>query len=334
MKKHTTIRDVARQAGVAVMTASKALGNKPGVSDEMRKHVQKVARQMNYVPNTLATSFRTNQTQSIGIVMDSSFSDIFPPLFAGIEKAAVDCGLSTLLANHKDSGAKKFEDTVSLLARNLVDGLVITSATSLDMPRIDFLESLNLPYVLAMCSHPGLNTASVRNNDHGGAYAMMRYLLRKNCRKFLLLPPDERFSGGLERLRGWLDALQAHGVPASEQNVVPVPSRIEAGFEAMKRLLTRGLRWDAAVCGSDHIAIGVLEALGERGVAVPEEIRVSGYDGIPLSEHIKTPLTTIQQPLAEIGQAGVHLLHKLIQDRSAARQHIVINGDLTARESA
>lgn len=316
------------------MTASKAIANKPGVSEETRRRVQKAAKSMHYVPNALATSFRTHRTQSIGIVMNSGFSDIFPPLFGGIEAAATKCGLSTLLANHRDGGAKKFEDAVRLLAQNL-DGLVVTSPVSLDEARLAFLDSLRLPYVLAMCPQAGLNVSTVQNNNRGGGRAMMEYLLSRDCRRFLLLPPDASLSCGSERFRGWIDALDAGRLPRpAAEDVVPIPSTVDAGYAVMKRLLAGGIRWDAAVCGSDHIAIGVIEALSESGVAIPGEIRVCGYDGIPLSEHTKTPLTTIRQPLAEIGETGVRLLNALIQDRRAPTRHVLINGRLTVRESA
>ncbi len=329
--KKTTMREVADLAGVSAMTVSKVLGGKPGISEETRRAVREAADKLNYFPNALATSFRTRRTRSIGVVMADHVADVFPLFFRGVEAAAAELGYSTVLGN---TGHSTERETIQLLVSNMTDGLILAAPRHFGAEEVELLKSVGIPHILALCSHPDSGITTVQNNNYAGAFAMADYLASSGSRRFLLLALDDGYSSSRERVRGWRDALAKHGLDVPEERIVHVPSGIGAARETMRAALARGRRdWDAVVCGSDSIAIGAIEELVEAGVQVPGQVRVSGFDGIPLAAHLRIPLTTIQQPLFEIGEASVRMLTEMIAEPATPARQVAISGKLVARKS-
>lgn len=331
--KRATMRQVAERAGVSAMTVSKALGGKPGVSEETRKRILAIASELRYTPNMLATSFRTNHTNTIGIVMSPNLEEVFAMLFRGMEAAASELGFSTLVATSGEE-LPRMEEVVRLLVGRRVDGLLLTSPQLFTDKERRIIEKTGVPYVLAVRSCDDTSVSSVVNNNYMGGYGMVDYLAGSGSRRFLLLALTRQRCSSQERLRGWLDALRDHGLKAEPELVEYAEPTVESGRELMRRHLGRKrLKFDTVVCGSDLIALGAMTALLEAGVSIPGQVRVSGYDGIPLSAHLRIPLTTVQQPLYEIGRTGMQLLAEKIRNPTAPAQQVTINGKLVIRES-
>ncbi len=326
------MRQVAQMAGVSAMTVSKALGNKPGVSAETRKRIAAAARKLNYMPNLLAKSFRTDRTNTIGVIMSSGFENVFTMLFQGIEAAAAEIGFSTLLATTADD-LEKEREIIEMLASKRVDGLVLTSALHFSEKLRLRLEQLGIPYVLTVRSYPDPSVTTICNNNYAGAREMMEYLIASGSRRFLLLPMEQARCSTAERLRGWGESLAAHGLSVPPERVAFVDPDIDGGYEAMKKRIRKRRDWDTVVCGNDTIAIGAMEALLEAGVDIPGQVRISGYDGIPLSPYVRVPLTTVEQPLYQMGRAGMRLLAHKMRDPGQAAQQVVMNSKLVVRRS-
>lgn len=329
--KKVTMRQVAELAGVSTMTVSKALADKPGISRKTKDLVIAAAKELNYLPNALAASFRTKRTNTIGVVMAEHLLDVFPPVFRGIEAAAAAHGYSTVLGNTAHASER---DIIHMLASNLVDGIIVNSPLRFGPEERELLDAAGIPYVLTMRTHPDDQVTTVQNNNYAGAYAMVEHLVKGGARRFLFLALEDRLTCGGERLRGWTDALTAHGINPKSQRVVTTPPGIESGRQAIRAQLEKERTWDAVVCGSDTQAIGAIEELVARGIAIPGEVKVTGYDGMPMSRHLRIPLTTIQQALYEIGKTSMQLLNDRIADPSLPAQQIQITGKLVVRESA
>ncbi len=330
--KRATMRQVAKLVGVSAMTVSKALGNKTGVSEETRKRVLAAAEQLRYTPNMLAKCFRTDQTNTIGVIMSSNFEEVFTILFRGIESEAAAHGLSTLVATSGEDFGKK-EEIIQLLVGKRVDGIVLTSPHIFTERERLLLENAGIPYVLAIRSSQDTSISTVVNNNYMGGFAMVDYLAGTGSRRFLFLALTQQRCSSRERLLGWSEGLAAHNLEIKPQNISYVEPTVDCGYEQMRRHLARGRKWDTVVCGSDQIAVGAMEALLEAGIEIPGQIRISGYDGIPLSAYLRIPLTTIQQPLYEIGQTSMRLLAAKIADPATSPQQVVINGKLVVRKS-
>lgn len=328
--KKITMRDIADMAGVSAMTVSTALSGKPGVSSEMRRRIREIADALNYTPNILATSFRNDRSNTIGVILSSTFDTVFTLLFKGIETVAKQEGLGILVATTEDDLDLEME-AIKMLAAKRVDGIILTSALSFNPKQKKLLDKLGVPYVLTVRSYHDQSVTTVLNNNHAGAYSMVDYLANTGSRKFLFLAMEKRRCSSLDRMRGWEDAMTAHGLSMSPKYIDYVAPVIESGYKAMRDRIRKGGNWDTVVCGNDTIAIGAMKALFEAGIDIPTQVRVGGYDGLPLTEHLRVPLTTIQQPLYEIGQTAMYLLKNKIEDPGVPGQQISINSKLVIR---
>lgn len=330
--KRSTMRQIAKLAGVSAMTVSKALAGKSGVSEENRRRILELAKQLDYTPNMLAKSFRTDRTNTIGVIMSSTMETVFTILFQGIEAAANEMGYSLLVSTTTDN-AEREREIMSLLAGRRVDGIITTGAMPFSAKQKAFLDKLGIPYVLTVRSYPDPTVTTVLNNNYVGAHSLVDYLVRTGSKRFLFLAMDNERSSSRDRVRGWGDALSAHGVSSPADRLHHVEPSIAGGYAEMRAVLRKTPRFDTVVCGNDLIAIGAMEALVEAGIAIPGKVRLAGYDGIPLSGYLRVPLTTIEQPLFEIGHMGLCLLAKRIEDPLAPAQQVLVNSRLVIRSS-
>lgn len=330
--KRSTMRQVAKAAGVSAMTVSKVLGNKPGVSEEARKRVREAAALLNYTPNLLAKSFRTDRTDTVGVLLSSSLDAVFAPLFGGIGTAATELGFGTLLAGAADdpqSGRK----AARMLAAHRVDGMILASPLPLPGELRSYLDNLGLPYVLVGQDSDDPEATTVSADEYGGAYSAAAHLADAGCRRFLLLALESELRAALPRLQGWRDALRDHGRAPAADDVDHVPATIQGGCDAIRARLRKGFLWDAVLCGDDLVALGAMDALLEEGLDIPDEVRIVGHGDIPLAGHFRVPLTTVRRPLEEMGARAMRLLAQRIGDHAAAPRQVVMKGELVVRIS-
>ncbi len=327
-----TIKQVAQLAGVSPMTVSKTLTNKMGVAASTRKMVQAAAKKLHYTPNELARSFRNSRSNTLGVIMADSFEEVFTTLFHGIESAAETAGFSLLLSNaHKDP--EKEQAIIQLLVGRRMDGLIITSPMFFGGDQIKMLSDNRLPFVVTMRSHPNPLVPTVRSNNTRGAMDTIRYLAKTQSRHFLFLALDTMFTSSEERMAGWKAGLAEFGLGWNPEQVVYCQPSIEAGKQLMHQCLQGGHKFDTVVCGCDTIAIGAMEALLDSGVAIPDQVRITGFDDIPLAAHVRVPLTTVRQPLADIGKTGTELLLDYIDNPLAEPRQVILEGEFIVRAS-
>ncbi len=313
------------------MTVSAALSGKPGVSEETRRRIQEIAQKLNYTPNILATSFRNDKTNTVGVIISSSFDAVFTIIFRGIESVAKEQGVGLLVATTEDNHDAEMA-AIRMLAAKRVDGIILTSALVLEERQKQLLDATGIPYVLSVRSYHDASVTTVRNNNYGGGYSMVEYLLKTGSKRFAFFAMELQRCSSYDRVRGWEDALQDAGMAMEQSMLTYIDPFIDVGYEAMRAVIARGKpAFDTLVCGNDHIAIGAMKAMGEAGIAIPDQVRLAGYDGFPLTEYLRIPLTTIQQPLHEIGQVAMRLLHMKMADPTTPPQQIVIGSKLVIR---
>ncbi len=313
------------------MTVSAALSGKPGVSEETRRRIQEIAQKLNYTPNILATSFRNDKTNTVGVIISSSFDAVFTIIFRGIESVAKEQGVGLLVATTEDNHDAEMA-AIRMLAAKRGDGIILTSALVLEERQKQLLDATGIPYVLSVRSYQDASVTTVRNNNYDGGYSMVEYLLKTGSKRFAFLAMGLQRCSSYDRVRGWEDALRNAGMAMENHMLDYIDPFIDIGYEAMRSLIARGeLSFDTLVCGNDHIAIGAMKAMGEAGIAIPDQVRLAGYDGFPLTEYLRIPLTTIQQPLHEIGQIAMRLLYMKMTDPGTSPQQIVIGSKLVIR---
>lgn len=309
-----TIREVARESGVSVASVSRVMNEKGPVREETRLRIRRAIEKLRYVPHGAARSLITRRTHTLGVLLPDLFGEFFSELIRGIDVGARRSGYHLLVSgSHEDR-----VETQELLRaiRGRVDGLIAFS------PELDaraFEENLpaGFPVVLLNAAVKKSRYTSIRVDNYGGAFEMVRHLIGLGHRRvaFVTGPPGNHDAS--ERLRGYRDALGRHAGDRALE--IPGDFREEAGYRAALRILRAKPSPTAVFAANDAMAIGLLCAFRERRVQVPEEMALSGFDDIPIARFITPPLTTVRVPIAELGStATARLVHAL--DRGNGRE--------------
>ena len=305
----TTIRDVARSAGVSVATASRALNGHLNVTDGVRKRVTDAAAQLNYIPHNGARSLTRQRSDAIGVVLPDLFGEYFSELVRGIDSVAHQAGLQLLLSNMHGSA----QGTASAIRamRGRVDGLLIMPPESDPAYLVANLPP-GLPTVLINYPAGAIDVPSVAIDNYSGARAMAEALLAGGCRRIAHIsgPRDNR--DARERLRGFVDAMRDGGGERSPL-ILPGDFTEEAGAEAARLIIAGNVAVDAVFAANDMMAVGCLAVLREAGIEVPDDIAVAGFDDIPLARHTYPALSTVEVHIADMGAAAMSLLLARLQ---------------------
>ena len=324
-----TIRDVAREAGVSVASASRALNGNPNVAPETGKRIRDAARLLRYVPHEGARSLTRRRSDAIGVVLPDLFGEFFSELIRGIDKVAYASGLQLLLGNMHGSP----HETASAInaMRGRVDGLLVMSPDSDGDHVYDALPT-GLPVVLLDYDRPHADADAVGIDNHGGAFAMTGHLVASGYRRIAHIAGPRNNRDARERQRGFVDAMADL---TGERSPVIVPGDFtEAGGSDATRLLIAGrVPFDAVFCANDMMALGCLAVLADAGLAVPGDVGVAGFDDIPLASHATPPLTTMKVHIAELGERATTRLLERMRGDDAPRSTDIIAPRLIDRAS-
>lgn len=318
-KKNPTIRDIAKLANVSHTTVSLALSfdkSKPSrVSPEIRKRVLKIAEQLNYRPNYVARSLATKETKTIGLVLTTLQNPFYAELAQDIIDRAMDFDYKVFMASVR-RGIDEEKKAVESLNDRGVDGLIISSALRKD-PIIDHLSEMDIPFVLAMRnvdrSPGGPLVHHVGVDNTRGGYLAVEHLLKMNHERIGLVAGPENISTGHERKLGALAALKAHNIKEDPDLLITGDFSSRSGYEAALRLINLKESPTAIFAMNDLMALGVLEALSEFGIRVPEDIAVVGFDDIMIAGLTGIDLTTVSQKKEIIGKMAVDYLLDIIK---------------------
>lgn len=331
--RNTTLKDIATQAGVSLMTVSKVLNGKGGISRETSQRVLEIARRLNYRPNQIAKSLRADETRTIGVVVSDSSQLVFAKVIRGIEEVATREGYSVIVAN-TDQKAEREKQAVELLLSKRIDGLILGAPLHTGEDDIRELIRFGVPLVLLMRTSQAVDVNCVVNDNFQGGYEIMKHLLGTGCREVYFLSMPRQVPSSQSRLQGNKQAMAEAGRTLDEDHIQFCEPFIEDGFAAMNRLLDQGVHSGGVCCGCDLIAIGAIRAIQDRGLRVPEDFQVTGYDDLELADYLSVPLTTMRQPKEEIGREGAQLLLDQIRDPSRPPRQIVLRSTLVRRRSA
>ncbi|NUR59812.1 MAG: LacI family DNA-binding transcriptional regulator [Catenulispora sp.] len=335
--ERATIRDVAARAGVSPSTAARVVAGNYPVAQATRNKVLKAMRELDYVPNAQARALAKGGTKTVAFIMDDVTGPSFAYIAKGVEQqAAAEGRLCMVFSSHGDPGRELA--IVETMREHSADAVILVGGGSLaDAYRqrmISFAHALDKSGSrLVLAGRPPLDadvpTTVVEYDNEGGAFAVSSYLLSHGHRRIAFIgadAPDEAPSTTkAHRFGGFLRAHAAYGVTHDPDLVVPSSFTREAGVRATKRLLAAGREFTAVFAGTDMVAAGVLAALREAGLRVPEDVSVVGYDDIPLAMDVCPPLTTVHIPTEEIGRAAVRMaLHPEEPQYLLLGTHIVV----------
>ena len=332
MTRRTTMSDVAREAGVSLMTVSRVLNKKDEVSAETRQRVLDVMARLDYRPSAVARSLVTQRTRTVGLVVPDIANPFFSDVARGVEHAGYAQGYSVFLCN-TDEDPERERAVLHSLEEKRVDGVVLCSSRLED----DELRT-------ALARHPAVVLVNRRLEDAGvdgvlvddemGGRMATEHLLRGGRRRlgFLTGPPASR-SGRL-RVAGYKAAFRAAGLPHSSDWLRPCLPTAEGGRQAARELVNSHPGLTALLCYNDLVAVGALQACVDLHQAVPGELAIVGFDDVPLAALVTPSLTTCRAPRYELGGAAMRLLLNRINNSPEQVGEIVLEPELVVRASA
>ena len=328
-----TLADVAIQAGVSKMTVSKVINKKPGISDATRQRVMRAVNDLGYTVHASARALSGGRTHTLGVVISSLDSQYFSELMRGADITAQDAGLELLISTTRASHEHR---NIGRLAHGLVDGLLLVFPASL-APYEQSLRALNLPVVViapgVQESSGPLHFPSVDADHYSGARQAMQYLLSLGHRRIAFIGGPPHLTPSRERLRGYREGLLTASLAPDSALQVTGDFTQRSGFQAARQLLALAERPTAIFAVNDVSAFGAIEAVKDAGLRVPEDISVIGFDNIPQASQVFPALSTVEQPLLEMGAAGTRQLLNLIQGVGAVMERLTVPTGLIVRAS-
>ncbi len=304
------IKMIARKAGVSISTVSRVMNGSKPVSPELEKRVYEAVKQMDYKPNSIARSLILNKTNLIGVVVPDVSNSFHAQLLSGIEAYAAEAEYGVIICNVYRSWEKQ-QKYFNLMLERHVDGIILLHDNTLE-ELAAFQKISNTPILFASVPIKGSEIPFVGIDEVKAAYDAVCHLIAKGHREIGLIR-GECYALGTLRGEGYRRALEDNGIPFREEIVVHRPSGVEYGYQAMEELLKLESHPSAVFCVSDEIAVGALDCVLDRGLRVPEDISLIGFDDIDLSQVVRPKLTTVHQPIHEIGRESARLLIDLIE---------------------
>jgi DNA-binding LacI/PurR family transcriptional regulator len=303
----TTIKDIAKQAGVSHTTVSRALHGSPLISTETTQRIQTIAVEMNYHPSFAARSLKTNRTQALGVIVSHIDDPFFSEILQGIDDVAQANGYSLFIAASQHDPVRE-KSIVQTMREHRVDGVILCSprfTLEQDHP----LHASDIPIVAinnqAMDDYP----YSIYHDDVDGARQVCEYLIQLGHKQIAFLGDASSGRTTQERLAGFHQTMAQAGHSIQPDNVYLVTgSTADQGYQAVDHFLGLSRMPSAIICYNDMMAVGVLKGLNQAGFCIPEDVSVTGFDNITVSGYTSPPLTTIDQPKRFLGAEAARMM--------------------------
>jgi len=326
-----TIYDVAQKAEVSIATVSKVINETGRISDKTRKKVLKVMEDLKYQPSMVASALSGKSTYTIGLTLPDLANPYFAEMARAIEDRGRQHGFNVFICS-TDNSAGKEEEYFQLFMKKRVDGIIMVSRVKHDAILKKIL-NIKLPLVMVAREVTTMPVTSVMVDDFLGGYLAGSHLAKLGHRQVYVLAENLQDMGSRERIRGCREALLEHGIEQEEHMFIEGGYTLDSGREAMKSLLQRQFNLSAVFACNDILAISAIQAAREVGKSVPGELSVVGFDNTIIATIVDPPLTTIAQPIQEIGERSVDLLIEQIQTKENLRQRVILMPDLVVRGS-
>lgn len=334
-RQRPTIITVAARAGVGRTTVSRVINGSELVSEKARAAVLAAIAELNYVPNSVARGLKTSRTNSVALVIPESESKLgsepyFSAVIRGVSTALAETRTQLQLVLVRDQAER--DQLTESVAERRVDGVLLVSVHEHD-PLPGLLEDMGLPTVLAGRRSPDESLSHVHSDNTGGAAAAVDHLLARGRRTVATISGPLDMDVARSRLQGWREALENAGHEATDRLVASADFTVEGGTAAMCSLLERVPELDALFVASDVMAAGALAELRRQGRAVPDDVAVVGFDDSIIARHTNPPLSTVRQPVEEIGSMIARILLEEIGDPDKPRQRVTLPTELVVRAS-
>lgn len=327
-----TIYDVAKAADVSIATVSKVINKKGRISDLTRERVLKVMEELDYRPSVLASALMGKNTNTLGLLIPDIINPFFAQLSRHIEDRANELNYNVIICN-TDYQQEKEKNYIQLLKQKSVDGFILASGFE-DPGEVERLIKEDIPVVIVAREFPLFSVNGVALNDYIGGQMAAKHLVERGHRKIGIIARD--LWSNRERVRGFCDYLQSQGLekhPAFEFIQDDNLTHINTGKEATEDYLTSENRPSAIFACNDLLAAGAIQAVRLQGLRIPEDIAIVGFDDTTLTKIIDPPLTTVAQPIQQMGNEIVDLMLGVIDGSVKGEKHITLMPSMKIRET-
>lgn len=328
-----TMKDVATLAQVSMSTVSRVLNNPDSVVQDKREKVLAAIKELKYHPNALARGLIYKRTKTYGVLIPDVSNLYSAEVLKGMEEAANSKGMNLIICN-TDLDKNRKNSYLKVLKEKQVDGILYMSEPVYP-DDYELLERLNVPLVLASTHSLEYQLPSVKVNDEQGGYDATAYLIGKGHSQIgMISGPSTDIIAGLPRLQGFMRALRTHGIPLDLENSLQFGNyRYQDGFHAMEKLLEKKSNITAVFAASDEMALGAISYLQRIGLSVPNDISIIGFDNTKISYMCNPKLTTIGQPMYDIGYKAVDKLEKVIMGEEISEFRTYLPHKIVERET-
>jgi LacI family transcriptional regulator len=336
MKKKNTIHDIARKLNITASTVSRALNDHPRISEATKKAVQKTAQKLNYQPNHIAAALRSGKSNIIGIIVPTIDRSFFASIVRGIEEIANASRYNVMICQTYDNYEKEIA-TVEALLNARVDGIMASHAKETkDFDHFLKVREKGIPVILFDRANDDLEVSQVVVDDFLGAYKATEHLIQQGCKRIAHFTNTLKITIYKERLRGYREALLAHGLKYDESLIVESNLQLEDGRDGMIKLLSLDQLPDAIFSASASSAMGALQVLKERGIKVPQDVALVAFTNESFTSFSDPAITAVEQHSMRMGNAAAEIFLEEISDnqKKFIPQKIVLKPELIIRQSS
>ena len=313
--KKVTIHDIAKKLNITASTVSRSLNDNPRISDKTKKRVIKMAKELNYKPNSIASALRNGKTQVIGMLVPLIDRAFFASTIRGVEQVANELNYHVIVSqSYEDYENEK--KAIKAFSNSQVDGIVASiSKTTKDHNHLKEIIDSGVPIILFDRSISNLHTGQVVIDDYQGGYDATSHLIEQGCKRIVHFTSERNLSIYKERYRGYTDALEYHGIDIDESIVLSANSQLEDGRKHAENLLKNNTQFDAIFSASDFCALGAMQVLKENNIKVPEDVAIVGFSNEPFTSFTDPSISSVNQYPIEMGITAANLFFEALNSK-------------------
>lgn len=338
MSRPVTIKDIAKKFKCSPSTVSRALNNHPSINEDTRKNLQEYAQKVGYQRNQVSLSLLNKKTATVGVIVPTINNYYESAIIEGLDAALQPAGYTLNICVTNENYLLELEYVEKLLS-NRVEGIFLSvSQETYDSGHYEHLESIvkrGLPLIFIDREYEGFATGSVTIDDYHGAFAAVEHLILTGRKRIAHLKGPNGMALAEQRFKGYRESLKKYDIPVDENLIINTNFKVESAVLPTEQLLGLSEPPDAIFGVNDQVAIGAMKVIRDRGLSIPGDIAIAGFDDSPISAYISPSLTSVGRPGRKIGlEAGRIFLDSIDSETARKTEHIVLPSLLVVRESS
>jgi LacI family transcriptional regulator len=334
--KRTTIKDIAKVLNISPAAVSKAMHDDTRISAKTKEAVKRVAKELNYQPNHLASALRKGKSNLVGVIVPRTNSNFFSSVLEQMEAVLDKAGYNIIITQSNESFEKECKNIDTLLFTQ-VDGIIASMANeTVDLSYYEKIKSKGIPLILFDRGENDLNVDYVGINDYDSSHMIVEHLISKGCKRIAHIGGYRRTRIFNNRIRGYIDAIKTNNLPIDDSLIIESALTLEDGRREMKNLLKLIDRPDAVYVASDYAALGALQVLNEEKISVPDDIRLIGFGNEPFTSLVSPTISSIDQHSKAIGRLAAETFLKRVAqpELKQSLNKIILDAELVVRDSS